>query len=140
MMHGDVPAFRYCMQCGKRIAFKAVQCPDCGAPTDREGTADDDTSPKSFGVAVTLCALFGLAGVHHYYIGNILHGLFDSGLFVVTILLFVLGSNAGNEGLLPLGVILLLVDIIHSIVVFFRLIVGKQRDGKGRRIRYPGQA
>ena len=27
-------------------------------------------SPKSFGAAVSLCVIFGPAGIHHFYLGN----------------------------------------------------------------------
>jgi len=34
-------------------------------------------SPKSYGVAVCLSTIFGVLGIHHFYLGRYLHGLLD---------------------------------------------------------------
>ena len=39
-------------------------------------------SSKSFSTAVSLAGIFGIIGIHHFYIGNILHGLFDISLLI----------------------------------------------------------
>lgn len=133
------PGFRYCMACGDRIAFAARQCPHCGQPTAASTAASKQASKKKFGTAVALCAVFGVAGIHHFYIGNILHGMIDLALLVVAVALLIQGDSTGNPGLVGLGALVLIIDAIHSAVVFFRLIIGKQRDGHGLLIRYPGQ-
>jgi hypothetical protein len=96
-------------------------------------------SPKSFGVAVILCGIFGILGIHHFYLGNILHGLFDLCLAIAAIACLVLGEITGGPGLFFLGYGLIIVDLIHTIFVFFRLITGQQRDGAGLLITFPGQ-
>jgi len=68
-------------------------------------------------------------GIHHFYIGNYLHGILDLGLFIGFIWLYVLGS--------PLALLVLFVDCIHTAYVFFMLIVGKQKDADGKVIRQP---
>lgn len=121
-------AFKYCPGCGARLAFVAEHCPHCGRafapPPSLEGTSD-----KSYGVAVALCGIFGVMGIHHFYIGNYLHGLLDVGLFVLFVYLLFINS--------PIAFLVLLIDLGHTVYVFFNLIVGKQKDGHGRLIRQP---
>lgn len=88
-----------------------------------------DISPKSYGTAVALCGVFGVMGIHHFYLGDWLHGLVDLGLLVATVALFAAGS--------PLAFLFLLVDAVHTIVVFSMLIIGRWRDGEGRPIPIP---
>jgi len=78
-----------------------------------------DLSPKSYGVAVTLCGVFGTLGIHHFYLGDWKHGLADVALVVMTVVL---------------ALLTLLLDAVHTIVVFYLLIAEKWRDGEGRRI------
>ena len=60
------------------------RCPACGAPNlaagqaaAGAGAAHEPVSDRSYGVAVALCGIFGIVGIHHFYLGNHLHGLFD---------------------------------------------------------------
>ena len=94
-------------------------------------------SPKSYGTSVALAGVFGVVGIHHFYLGNHLHGLFDCGLFVVSMGLLI-GSD--DPALIALGVVLLLIDIAHTVFVMYRLLVGEQRDASGLLVKYPGQA
>lgn len=129
----------FCTYCGHKIAFTAHTCPKCGAPQpkaqghSRNGEA---VSPKRYGVAVSLCGVFGMIGLHHFYLGNILHGLFDLCLFLGwTIILF--GMPEASSGLVVLAMALFIIDMIHTCVVFIRLICGKERDSQGRVIAVP---
>lgn len=86
-------------------------------------------------MAVALCGVFGLAGIHHFYLGNILHGIFDLGLLVSAV--FLMNSY---DGLLALfGGLLILIDAIHSGVVMYLLFTGRTSDARGRLVVYPGQ-
>ena len=124
-------AFKFCTTCGQRIAFSAPACPHCGQPFARQPhDPDASTSPRSYGVAVALCGVFGVMGIHHFYIGNHLHGLIDLALFIA----FVVCYAATLPGL---ALVFLLIDVVHTIFVFTRLIIGKQMDGYGRVIRPP---
>ncbi len=91
----------------------------------------DNNSSKSYGIAVSLCGVFGILGVHHFYIGNILHGIFDLGLFILA-MIFISQDES-------IGVILLLIDIAHTIFVFYKLITEKQKDGHGKLIIHSAQ-
>nr|WP_260178223.1 TM2 domain-containing protein [Roseospira marina] len=124
-------AFAFCAGCGQRIAFTAPRCPRCGLARAGVGSDEEVASPKSYGVAVALCGVFGVLGVHHFYIGNHLHGFLDVLLVVVFCVLLAFNS--------PFALFVLLIDVIHTTYVFFVLIVGKQRDGQGRLIRTPTQ-
>lgn len=89
-------------------------------------------SPKQYALSVALCAIFGIVGLHWFYIGRSRYGLFDLGLSMLALVLLFSGH-------LVIGLILLLLDWIHSLVVTFRLLTGLEVDGEGRRIIYPGQ-
>ena len=95
----------------------------------------DEVSTKSFAVAVSLCGVFGLAGIHHFYLGNILHGIFDLGLLIVGLVLI----SSADGSLATIGGLLLFIDFLHTIFVMYYLFTGKTKDGAGRLVVYPGQ-
>jgi hypothetical protein len=131
----------FCPQCGKSIAADVCFCPNCGATNAAMGLNPDATaSSRKYGVAVVLCGIFGILGLHHFYLGNCLHGLFDLGLFIGMVVCFYLAGGQNGGTLAMLGIAFLLTDIIHTMVVFYLLIVGKQRDGQGRLVTYAGSA
>ncbi|WP_370402363.1 NINE protein [Sulfitobacter sp. JB4-11] len=84
-------------------------------------------SPKSYGVAVTLCGIFGTLGIHHFYLEDWWHGIADLILVVLTFTFFF-------QGYIGLFFITLLIDAVHTIVIFYLLIVENWRDGQGRLI------
>jgi hypothetical protein len=93
-------------------------------------TSDEvSISNKSYGVAVTLCGIFGTLGVHHFYIGNWLHGVIDLALFIAFIILII-------NGPLALSLLFLGIDVVHTLFVFYKLIIGNQHDGHGRLITW----
>ena len=93
-------------------------------------------SPKSYGVSVMLSMIFGIVGIHHFYMGNWLHGLLDLSLFVMAF--YCLFFNSEPE-IVGIGCILIIIDIIHTIMVTYMLFIGRCRDGDGLLIFYPGQ-
>lgn len=86
-----------------------------------------EKSPKSYGVAVCLCGVFGVLGIHHFYLEDYMHGFADLGLFILAMMFF----SQGNGGLAAL---VLMLDALHSIVIFYYLIIEKWRDGQGRPV------
>ncbi len=86
-----------------------------------------EKSPKSYGTAVMLCGLFGTLGIHHFYLEDWWHGIADVALLVLMVLFFMQGYSL-------LGFLVLLIDGIHTIVIFYYLIIEKWRDGQGRLI------
>ena len=132
MNHG----WSYCPHCGEKIAFTAPICPKCGRDTPRSA-AGETKSDKSYGVAVILCGIFGIVGLHHFYIGNVVHGIFDLGLFLATLFFLVAGATPGYEPLFLVAGLCFFVDVLHTIIVFTRLIIGRQRDGAGRLVAVP---
>jgi len=126
----------FCVKCGVAMADTAAECGRCGfMPPIDTGRPQVDASDKSFGIAVTLCGIFGTVGLHHFYLGNIVHGLFDLGLFFGSIFCFF----SSDPSLQMLGLILILMDALHTLFVFYKLIVGQQLDGASRLVTYPGQ-
>jgi len=86
----------------------------------------NNISSKKFGVAVSLAGIFGIVGIHHFYIGNVLHGLFDLFLFIFGIYFLLDGQLIGG--------LLIAIDIIHTVFVFYYLITEQQKDGYGKLI------
>lgn len=89
-------------------------------------------SPKSYGTAVSLSAVFGFLGIQHFYLGRVGEGLLDVGLSLGWLWLFATGEVA-------LGVLFLVADGVHALVVTILLLTGNFRDGQGRIVCYPGQ-
>lgn len=87
----------------------------------------DEKSPKSYGIAVMLCGIFGTLGVHHFYLEDWWHGLADV-MLVVLAIAFLL------QGFALLFIVTILIDAVHTITIFYLLIVEKWRDGAGRRV------
>lgn len=90
-------------------------------------------SEKSYGAAVALAGIFGMLGIHHFYLGNVLHGLFDLGLSIIGIALI---ATAVSGPLVLLGVLMLVIDFFHTIYVFYKLIVGEWHDGRGKLVTF----
>lgn len=95
-----------------------------------------ELSPKSYGAAVSLCMIFGVLGIHHFYLGNIVHGILDLGLFIVGFSLIIVG---GEPQMILLGGILLALDVLHTLTVTILLFIGKVKDGDGKLVTWPGQ-
>ena len=93
-------------------------------------------SRRSYGKAVTLAAIFGTLGVHHFYLGRPGLGLFDLALSVGAVYFLIASDDSVGQ---LLGVGLLVADGLHSLIETFRLIVGAYRDGDGAVVAYPGQ-
>lgn len=89
-----------------------------------------DPSDRSYGTAVLLCGVFGTLGIHHFYLRDYLHGLADLGLFILMCVFF-------YQGHVGLALLALLIDGIHTVIIFYYLIIGEWRDGEGRPIPVP---
>jgi len=89
-------------------------------------------SSKSYFVAVVLSSVFGILGVHFFYLGRFLHGVVDLGLSICGLWFIVTGQPF-------IGASFLFVDWLHTLVVTIRLLIGIEHDGEGKRIPYPGQ-
>jgi TM2 domain-containing membrane protein YozV len=124
----------FCTGCGAALASATAACTSCRL-IPRSAPPVDDFSPKSYGIAVSLCGIFGVVGIHHFYLGNFVHGLIDLGMFVGAVVCLSL-SVPGQDNLWAIGAVLILADALHSAVVFFLLIVGRQRDGNGLLVTY----
>jgi len=89
-------------------------------------------SEKNYAVAVCLSAIFGVMGIHHFYLGRYLEGLIDLGLAILTIVLYLTGH--------PLWAILVFaIDSLHTFIVTIMLLTGSIKDGQGKLVCYPGQ-
>lgn len=94
-------------------------------------------SPKSYGVAVALSAVFGLIGVQHFYLGRYILGLTDVALTVGFVYFIYVAGDQFH--FLVIGLICLALDFLHTLFTTYLLFTGSFRDGHGRLIAYPGQ-
>ncbi len=94
-------------------------------------------SDKSYVTAAVLTGIFGVLGIHHFYVGRWGHGLFDLLMTIVGVSMIVTADSFSV--LMASGILLLLLDGIHTVYFMYKLIVGEYRDGNGRLIPYPGQ-
>jgi TM2 domain-containing membrane protein YozV len=98
---------------------------------DMENTKAN-TSEKKYLTAVILSGIFGIMGIHHFYVGRWAMGVLDLGLFLGTLITY-LSGNFLIAGLLFFA------DLVHTVYVTYLLLVGEYRDGRGKLITYPGQ-
>ncbi len=84
-------------------------------------------SPKSYGVAVCLCGVFGTLGIHHFYLGDFWHGIADLTLVFLAIIFVANGQTT-------LALLVIVADALHTLFIFYLLIIEKWRDGQGRLV------
>ncbi len=94
-----------------------------------------EASDKKYGISVALCGVFGLLGIHHFYLGKWLHGLIDFSL-TITGCYFAMSNDSDQ---IILGWSILAIDYIHTIIITIMLLIGAYKDSKGKVITYPGQ-
>ena len=94
-------------------------------------------SRKSYGVAVSLSAVFGLIGIQHFYLGRYILGLTDVSLSAGFVYFVYFAGD--DTRLLVIGLVCLVLDFLHTLFTTYSLFTGSFRDGDGRLIAYPGQ-
>jgi len=102
----------YCQRCGAPMAPDDRFCRKCGgdsaAPGAATGVATAGISEKRRAVAAILCFLFGVFGVHRFYVGKVGTGL----LWLFTL------SFLG----------------VGMVVDFILILAGEFRDSDGRKL------
>lgn len=93
---------------------------------------EEQASDKSYVIAVCLSAIFGMAGIQHFYMERWIEAIIDLSMFVLAIYLFATGQ-------LLFAFIVFAIDGIHTFIVTIMLLTGSFRDGSGNLICYPGQ-
>lgn len=89
-------------------------------------------SKKQYATAVILSGVVGFLGLQHFYLGRVGEGLLDLGLTLGWLYAFATAQ-------IGLGVVLLILDGGHALLVTILLLTGNFRDGEGRLVSYPGQ-
>lgn len=89
-------------------------------------------SEKNYIVAVCLSAIFGVLGIHHFYLGRYLEGLIDFSLAIGAFILYL-------NGQIGWALLVFAIDSIHTFVITILLLTGSFKDGKGNIVCYPGQ-
>ena len=122
-----------CPNCGSSNEIGTRFCRSCGNKFGTQESTKDfsDSSRKSYVIAVCLAAIFGTVGIHHFYVGTWLHGLFDLSLLIAAGIFFF--SSAWI-----LAGLFFFVDVVHTTYFVYKLIIGEYRDGSGKLIRIPG--
>ena len=92
---------------------------------------DNSISTKKYGVAVCLSGIFGILGIHHFYLERWAMGIFDLTLSIGGFALIIMNNNWGFA--------ILFIDVIHTVYVTYKLLVGEYADGDGNIVAYPGQ-
>lgn len=95
---------KYCTHCGNELLDEAVICPRCGCSCASNNTyrgqyVDENSSKKSRGIAILLCALVGGTGAHRFYVGKTGTGvlwLLTFGLFGIGTLIDLINIAMGN--------------------------------------------
>lgn len=91
-----------------------------------------EPSEKNYIVAVCLSGVFGVLGIHHFYLGRYLEGCVDLALALIAFFLYMNGN-------LGLAFLVFAIDSIHTLIVTIMLLTGSIKDGSGRLVCYPGQ-
>lgn len=89
-------------------------------------------SQKSYICTVYLSGIFGIFGIHHFYLGCWIHGLLDLGMTLSALTLLFTGQP-------KIGLTILAIDLIHTLIVTVMLLTGTYKDGSGKTVTYPGQ-
>ena len=91
-----------------------------------------EVSQKSYAIAVCLSAIFGVAGMQHFYLRRWVEGILDLSALVATFYLFFTGNFFW-------AIIIAAGDALHTLIVTILLLTGSFNDGHGKRVCYPGQ-
>ena len=89
-------------------------------------------SKKKYATAVCLAAVFGILGIHHFYLGRWIHGAVDLSLSLCAYIFYLQGN-------LGLALAVFAVDYLHTIIITILLLIGAYKDGNGHPVCYPGQ-
>ncbi|HCL26113.1 MAG TPA: hypothetical protein DHW65_07205 [Dehalococcoidia bacterium] len=96
---------------------------------DDEQNVIETKVSKSYFVSVCLAGIFGTLGIHHFYLGRWIHGLFDLLLAILTVVFIFIS--------LPIALLFLVTDIIHTVYFTYKLVIGEYKDGSGRTVNIP---
>ena len=89
-------------------------------------------SDKNYIVAVCLSAVFGVLGVHHFYLGRYVEGIIDFSLAMLALYFYI-------NGQLGWAVLVFVIDSLHTFIITIMLLTGSFKDGSGKLVCYPGQ-
>lgn len=89
-------------------------------------------SDKNYVVAVCLSAIFGVVGVHHFYLGRYIEGIIDFSLLCLSIYFYATGQ-------IGWAILFFIIDSLHTFIITIMLLTGSFKDGKGNIVCYPGQ-
>ena len=89
-------------------------------------------SEKNYIVAVCLSAIFGVLGIHHFYLGRYIEGSIDLSLAILALYLYI-------DGQFIWALAVFAIDSLHTFIITIMLLTGSFKDGKGNYVCYPGQ-
>ena len=137
-----------CPNCGKELADDSKFCSECGTtitspatveskvPDTIKTSEDQSVSPKSRLAALLFGIFLGSFGVHNFYLGRIIRGVFQ----VIFKTMFNTISNPSPLSMLSIlpGLFAFIVMIggvnIWALVEWILIACGKARDKEGRQV------
>ncbi len=91
-----------------------------------------EVSNKSYAIAVCLSGIFGMWGIQHFYLERWIEAVLDFCAVLAAAYLFFTGHFLW-------GLLVVLADALHTLIVTILLLTGSFNDGHGKRVCYPGQ-
>ena len=126
-----------CPFCGEAILVAAKKCKHCGEFLDslmsRNATQTEESDKKILPLFL-LFFFFGWLGIHAFYAGQRVQGLFYLSAPIMFLIMVFVGHATTVPLLGPLGILVLLLVPIFLIGDFVRIVLGVYKDGNGRRI------
>lgn len=104
-----------CPECGKEISDKAIRCPGCGYPVERD--SDEKQAPLLTSFSVILLLLFGVS-MFFLQLGWVINSI----LLIATFILAVLALKSGEKGALWAAVPLL-VSVMTAMMFLFAIML-----------------
>jgi TM2 domain-containing membrane protein YozV len=94
---------KYCFNCGATIDSRAAVCPKCGVP--QPDVAKNKTLNSNWLATFLLCFIFGVFGVHRFYLGRVGTGILMlitlGGLgiwYIIDLILIIVGQMRDSHG------------------------------------------
>lgn len=98
---------------------------------------DDNISPKNRTLALLLGIFLGPLGVHNFYLGRPVRGIFQLIIYFGAFLSFILGTLLGSgNSVYRILLLVFLMDsaMLWSIIEWIAIAAGKAKDGKGKKV------
>ena len=66
---------------------------------------------------------------YHFYLGRWIHGAFDLTMAILAVVFIFI--------FFPIAILILIMDLVHTVYFTYKLIIGEYKDSSGRTVRLP---